>query len=417
MADTIDPNLAVVLNNNTKDKPQARRDQLIPEDISHISGRILTNIDKPDYSVVRPEAIVIKTFGSSKPKVGSIPWTKRVNMGEDKDITDFVQCVVIVPDGQNIFTPMPSSITNVEGIDHDYISMATLAYSVDASIVKNMVQVGDRVQIEYIDGIAEARIVAFISKGGVPQPDGSSNQQNAGTNMGDYKSQTSPTGDMEHFNPPKSNTADCKITPVKIAPTALNGWTTNSGNQVCGNNKKNEITGVVYPITQCKTGVLPNGQTATAHPIFFDQMVGIINDLLSDPEIIASGYTIALTSTYRTLDGQKRARAKNCPEAVRAGASQYDLYDSKWRDLVAKYKCSGVEASPAVKSTGHLTGMAMDFQMDQAPGQFNSSQSGRKCYEFMRTQSLMFKIIKKYAAKNGLTNYVAEPWHWSTDGH
>lgn len=417
MADTIDPNLAVALNNNTKDKPQARRDQLIPEDISHISGRILTSIDKPDYSVAKPEAIVVKTFGSSKPKVGSIPWTKRINTGEDTDTKPFVQCMVTVPDGQNIFTPQPSSISNVEGDDHDYISMTTLAYSDDANIVNNNVAVGDRVQIEYIDGIAEARIVAFISKGNVPQPDGSSNQQNTGTNVGDYNNQTSPTGDMEHFNPPKSNTAGCKITPVKIAPTALNGWTTVSGNQICGNNQKNIITGVVYPITQCKTGVLPNGQTVTAHPIFFDQMSVIVNDLLNDPEIKAAGYTIALTSTYRSLEGQKRARRNNCPEAVRAGASETDLYESRWRDLVAKYKCSGVEASPAKRTTSHLTGMAMDFQMDQDPSQFRKSQRGGECYDFMRTQSLLFKKIQQYAAKNGLTNYIAEPWHWSTDGH
>ena len=144
------------------------------------------------------------------------------------------------------------------------------------------------------------------------------------------------------------------------------------------------------------------------------------SNLLNDPEIIAAGYTIAITSIYRTLEGQRNARRKNCPEAVQRGASDYDLYEISWVQLLAKYNCKGgkgVEASPAIRTTGHLTGMAVDFQMDQAPGQFDSSQKGGKCYEFMRNESLMFKIIKKYAAKNGLTNYIAEPWHWSTDGH
>jgi hypothetical protein len=61
--------------------------------------------------------------------------------------------------------------------------------------------------------------------------------------------------------------------------------------------------------------------------------------------------------------------------------------------------------------------MAVDFQMDQDPSQFRKSQRGGECYEFMRAESLLFKKIQQYAAKNGLTNYIAEPWHWSTDGH
>lgn len=382
MADTIDPNLAVVLNNNTRDKPQARRDQLIPEDISHISGRILTSIDKPDYSVARPEAIVVKTFGSNNPpKVGSIPWTKRANLAEDGSIKPFVQCMVVVPDGQNIFTPMPSSITNVEGDDHDYISMTTLAYSDDASIVTDNVAVGDRVQIEYIDGIAEARIVGIVSKGKVPEPDGSSSQQNTGTNMGDYKNNSTGDGTQR-----KSN-----------LPSIPDGK--------CGNRSS------AYPLEDCKRASLDsNGQVITLHPVFW----GKINDLLNQIKA-ETGTVIPIGETIRTKQAQFNARKRRCPAALEKLGEQ--LFKTEpWSVLLQNGPCLERTPTGAVEGpsqSNHIKGLAVDFRMDVG---CPSSYTDVRQYEKCRATSQVFNLLNKYASGYGVINLTSEPWHWSSNG-
>lgn len=381
MADTIDPNLAVVLNNNTKDKPQARRDQLIPEDISHISGRILTSIDKPDYSVAKPEAIVVKTFGSSKPKVGSIPWTKRINTGEDTDTKPFVQCMVTVPDGQNIFTPQPSSISNVEGDDHDYISMTTLAYSDDASIVNNNVAVGDRVQIEYIDGIAEARIVAFISKGNVPQPDGSSSQQNTGTNMGDYKNNSTGDGTQR-----KSN-----------LPSIPDGK--------CGDRSS------AYPLEDCKRASLDsNRQVITLHPVFWGKINDLLNQIKAETDNV-----ITIGESIRTKQEQFNARKSRCPAAL-ANLGEERFKTEPWSVLLQNGPCSDVTPVSAVEGSGqsnHIKGLAVDFRMDVG---CPASNKNAKLYEKCRATSQVFKLLEKYASGYAVFNYSVEPWHWSSNG-
>jgi len=384
MADTIDPNLAVVLNNNTKDKPQARRDQLIPEDISHISGRILTNIDKPDYSVARPEAIVVKTFSSSKPKVGSIPWTKRYNMDEDTDTKPFVQCMVVVPDGQNIFTPMPSSITNVEGDDHDYISMTTLAYTDNIEFINNLDK-GARVQIEYIDGIAEARIIAIVSKGNVPEPDGSSNQQNTGTNMGDYKNNSTGDGTQR-----KSN-----------LPSVPDGK--------CGDGSS------AYPLEECKRASLDsNGQIITLHPVFW----GKINDLLNQIKAETggtTGTTIGIGESIRTKQDQFDIRKGRCPAALK-NLGEEKFKTEPWSVLLSNGPCLNKTPTGAVEGDGrsnHIKGLAVDFNMD-VPCQSSNVNSAQ--YEKCRATSNVFKLLNKYASGYVVKNYSVEPWHWSSNG-
>jgi hypothetical protein len=381
MADTIDPNLAVVLNNNTRDKPQARRDQLIPEDISHISGRILTSIDKPDYSVARPEAIVVKSFNSSKPKVGSIPWTKRYNLGEDTELKPFVQCMVVVPDGQNIFTPMPSSITNVEGDDHDYISMTTLAYTDNIEFINNLDR-GARVQIEYIDGIAEARIVAIVSKAIVPEPDGSSNQQNTGTNMGDYKNNSTGDGTQR-----KSN-----------LPSIPDGK--------CGDRSS------AYPLEDCKRASLDsNGEVVTLHPVYW----GKINDLLNKIKA-ETGTVIPIGETIRTKQQQFDARKARCPAALeKLGEEKFKT--EPWPVLLQNGPCLDVTPVGAVYGPGqsnHIKGLAVDFKMDKwCP----SSNKNAKQYAKCRATSQVFNLLNKYASGYAVINLESEPWHWSSNGN
>ena len=382
MADKIDPNLTIPLNNNSKDSPKALRDQLIPEEISHISSRILTTIDTPNYGVVKPEAIVVKTFGSAKPKVGSIPWTKRVNLGEDTETKPFVQCMVSVSDGQNLFTPQPSSITNVKGTDHDYVSMTTLAYSDDANIIVNNISVGDRVQIEYVDGIAEAKIVAFISKGNVQLSQNDSNQISGdGTNLGDYGSNS--TGDGTQTRNSNTPVPDGK----------------------CGDNSSE------YKAEDCKSSLLEaTGQTATLHPVFW----GKINDMLKEIKD-NTGTTISVGETYRSKTTQFNLRKSRCPAALEKLGEQ-EFKSAPWSKILQNGPClnnTPVGAVEGSSASNHLKGLAVDFRMDMncPASNVNSSQ-----YSKCRSQSIVFKLLSEYAPKYGIKNLNSEPWHWSSNG-
>lgn len=379
MADTIDPNLTVVLNNNTKDKPRAQRDQLIPEDISHISGRVLTSIDKPDYSVARPEAIVVKTFNNKKPKVGSIPWTKRFNLEEDKDTKPFVQCMVSVPDGQNIFTPQPSSITNAQGDDHDYISMLTLAYTDNIEFINNLER-GARVQIEYIDGIAEARIVAIVSKGNVLEPDGKSNQQNDGSNLGDYNNNSTGDGTQSRNNIP---IPDGK----------------------CGDGSSQ------YPEADCKTARLDsNGQTITLHPVYW----GKINDLLNQVKT-ETGTLITVGESIRNKKNQLAIRKSRCPAAYdKLGEEKFKT--ASWSVILQNGPCldkTPVGAVEGAYASNHLKGLAVDFKMDVNCPAKNVNLAN---YERCRAISTVFNLLNRYAPTYGVINLISEPWHWSSNG-
>jgi hypothetical protein len=414
MADKKPPNFLLVQSNplNT-DGPVTLFDQLKPPTTSDILPMVVANYGTPNYLKTDTLFVkVVKVFNKSQPRPGSVPDLEaRNNFDTAKPVQ---HCMAIANDVYGTFVPLPTefgeNITDVK--NKNIIKQSVYCYD-SIGLLKNGLKPGDKIPVQFVTP-TEAKIVGDVVSNEIVTEDGTNNVngQNDGTTVGDSKQNTSPTGDLQGGN--SDSSADCKtsnfLTTFVPKPLVFQ-------NQICGNDRRNGLDNtIVYNTEKCKTGVLPNGQTVSLHSKFFDQVAALITDLQNDPEIIASGYKIAISSGYRTLDGQKYARRLNCPEAVAKGATEQELYYDKWKDLLAKYKCKGPEASPAVRTTSHLTGMAVDILLD-FNGKFSQAEEGKPCFKYVRQNCLIYKKINQYAAKNKLINYSKEPWHWSTDGH
>ncbi len=87
---------------------------------------------------------------------------------------------------------------------------------------------------------------------------------------------------------------------------------------------------------------------------------------------------------FRTKEQQIELRKKNCGGDV---------------DTKKSTQCNPPTAKPG--TSRHESGKAFDITCD------GKSMAGSKCFTWLQNN----------AAKYGLKNYKAEPWHWSTDGH
>jgi hypothetical protein len=412
------PKFLLTPNEQTsKDTPRSYRNQLIPETASDLLPKIIADASSfnyntdPSYDEVR----VIKVFEPTDPPKAGSSLALSTEFEQNKPPT-ISHCMAISVGKTHRNMPLPeevgNNITDPKSITLTKMSM----YCFDTSgVLKQPLKVGDKLPVHKISAL-EARITGIPTGNNITQAEAdeisareAAAAANGGT-VGDDKQTTSPTGDQQSGGASNQN---CNLSTFLTTLTPKN---LSFNNQICGNERTNSIdSSIVYKTGQCRTDVLPNGQTISLQSIFFDQVSGLITDMINDPEIIASGYKVAISSGYRTLDGQKYARRLNCPEAVKAGATEQELYYDKWVDLKAKYNCKGAEASPAVRTTSHLTGMAVDFVLDYQGG-YSNAEAGKPCYDFVRANSLIYKIINKYATKHKLVNYSKEPWHWSTDG-
>jgi len=415
MAEQKPPNFLLIQSNplNT-DGPVTLFDQLKPPTTSDILPMVVANYGTPNYLKTDTLFVrVVKTFDKSQPRPGSVPDLEaRNNFDTAKPIQ---HCMAIANDVYGTFAPLPTEVGNeiTDVKNKNIIKQSVYCYD-SIGLLKSGLKVGDKIPVQFVTP-TEAKIVGDVVSNEIVSQEGDNTGNNGdgdGTTVGDSKQNTSPTGDLQGGN--SDSSVNCKtsnlLTTYVPKPLVFE-------NQICGNDRRNGLDNtIVYKTEKCKTGVLPNGQTVSLHSKFFDQVTGLITDLQNDPEVIASGYKIVISSGYRTLDGQKYARRLNCPEAVAKGATEQELYYDKWKDLLAKYKCKGPEASPAVRTTSHLTGMAVDILLD-FNGKFSQAEEGKPCFKYVRENCLIYKKINQYAAKNKLINYRKEPWHWSTDGH
>jgi hypothetical protein len=389
-------------------------DQLKPPTVSDVLPVMIANFNTPNYLTSGPKIVkVVKVFNISQPRPGStLDLESRNNFQPSKAVQ---HCMAIANDLYGAFVPLPTEVSDNNIQDQKSRSIIKQSiYCYDSyGLLKNGLKIGDQIPVEFVTP-TEARIVGDVTKNDIvsQEENNTTNTNNSdGTTVGDSKQNTSPTGDLQSGN--DATNIDCKLSNhlTTFTPKPLI-----FRNDTCGNNEKNKIDqSIIYKVEKCKTDTLPNGQIVSLHSKFFEQVSGLINDLINDSEIIASGYKIAISSGYRTLEGQKYARRLNCPQAVAAGASDEELYLAKWQDLLKKYKCQGPEASPAIRTRSHLTGMAVDFVLDYTGG-YKNAEDGKPCFGFVVANSLIYKKLKQYATKHKLTNYSREPWHWSSDG-
>lgn len=101
----------------------------------------------------------------------------------------------------------------------------------------------------------------------------------------------------------------------------------------------------------------------------------------------ADGFTLG-GSGYRSSDAQAAARRANC------GTSDYDVYQKP------ASQCSPPTARPG--QSMHERGLAIDFTWNGA---------------LIASRNAAFQWLSGNAARFGLANLPAEPWHWSTNGN
>jgi hypothetical protein len=288
------------------------------------------------------------------------------------------------------------------------------AYFYTFKPISEGLKVGAIIEVEFNDNeYDEGTIISVIEPAPVDTlADTEVDQNGDGTNVGDTDG--SETGDSAYYAN-TSNSEKCEI----IQPaTGARSWTNKErfADQTCGGSTNAMNPSIVYESRKCEKITLATGQVVWGHPKFLQQLDGLVKDLIADQDIQAAGYQLTITSTLRDLSTQRYLREKACKTAINANRlSKEQAHTLPWRTLVSEYQCTGVECAPAVsKGVGHLAGLAVDFQIDCTTGNGEESQKGGKCYEFIKSNSLLFKKLQQYAPKYYLQNYIKEPWHWDT---
>jgi hypothetical protein len=122
------------------------------------------------------------------------------------------------------------------------------------------------------------------------------------------------------------------------------------------------------------------------------QVARSISTKVSSMLSAAKSSGVGLTgSGFRSPERQIALRKQNC------GTSHYDIYE-KPAD-----QCSPATAKPG--SSNHEKGLAIDFSL-------NGGTTNRAA----NLADPRFLWLKANAARYGMYNYAAEPWHWSVDG-
>jgi hypothetical protein len=187
MPKTISDFFSVPLNPVQKPREisQGLRDQLLPEKLSDIFGRVFTSIDaiKVNDTAESHLAVVISKIDnpSGLPPVGSIPWIRSqdINSAHSEQQVSNV-CYVASYDRVNVFNVLPENITNKTDLDYALERDLILCYEEGIEPSFNISQ-GSIVKIEFIKWPTEARIIAVQEKN-TPFPDNNENVQNAFAN-------------------------------------------------------------------------------------------------------------------------------------------------------------------------------------------------------------------------------------------
>jgi hypothetical protein len=364
-----------------------------------------------------PVCTVIKSLDSNSPPiVGTYVWTKRTsqNLNTEKPI---LQGYVVSTNAHSQVLPYPTNIVSPNPGDAFLNTLHTYVFSDDEEIINKGIRPTDKVQIEYIgNDQSEARIIKVISSENKNVPISSpktakeAHNDSNGTTLADRKNST--TGDI---------TQD-------LSNNAISGSTISDEIGLCGNGTSK------YPAVKCKTAKFDaSSQTATLHPVFWDQINNLLNKIKSQ-----ENYIIKHGETIRTPKGQYTARIKRCPAALtekdgfntigfgkkekkepgKVGGEAW-LKKARWSDVISNFKCNDTTPTAALEgiwASNHIVGLAIDFKMDIQPCPSNEKPEKVPGYNKCRATSKVFFLINKYAKEFGVINLVSEPWHWSHNG-
>jgi hypothetical protein len=405
-------------NNKGAGRLSPQRDAIVRETHTEHLVRVSLEHDKPDFISGKKTfiAVVVKDLEPEKgPRLGSTAEYVYSNLSVD-GTKQFRHCLAMVPDVHDLVTPVPEDMSSQADNTNpkNYIPLTMAAYFYTFKPISEGLKVGAIIEVEFNDNeYDEGTIISVIEPAPVDTlADTEVDQNGDGTNVGDTDG--SETGDSAYYAN-TSNSEKCEI----IQPaTGARSWTNKErfADQTCGGSTNAMNPSIVYESRKCEKITLATGQVVWGHPKFLQQLDGLVKDLIADQDIQAAGYQLTITSTLRDLSTQRYLREKACKTAINANRlSKEQAHTLPWRTLVSEYQCTGVECAPAVsKGVGHLAGLAVDFQIDCTTGNGEESQKGGKCYEFIKSNSLLFKKLQQYAPKYYLQNYIKEPWHWDT---
>jgi hypothetical protein len=396
-----DSNLLQSDNEDLNDGPRLGPDKIIPTDYSLGLQYSALNPFASDFSIKNPICRIIKVFPSiSLPKVGSYLWTKRnsQNLNLDKPV---LQAYAVATNAQSQVIPYPKNILNPDQEDVFLTTFHIFIFTEDEQIIASNLKVNDKVQIEFVgNDYAEARIIRII------------HQEN---NNVTQESQTSPSEAAQN-NSDGTTIADTRAsTTGDVTQDLSNNALSDKPSTECGLK-----TSKTYPLQPCKTAKLDsNGQTVTLHPVFWDK----INNLLNEIKQKENGYTIAVGETIRSQQKQFGYRKQRCPAALEQKGSiggEEWLKTANWPEVVKNFKCkdtTAVAAASGAYASNHLLGLAVDFVMDVRP--CRAKNKNLASYEKCIQTSKVYNYLNKYASKYGILNLVgesAEAWHWSHNG-
>ena len=153
-----------------------------------------------------------------------------------------------------------------------------------------------------------------------------------------------------------------------------------------------------YPIEDCKTGKIGD-YTVTLHPLFFSHIEKIYNDVKAQN----LGEDFFVGSHIRSIKEQIQLRISNC------GSSDYEVIAK-----ASSSTCKPPTAPPG--SSRHNLGLAVDFGGILLKPGLTEAQEPGSIARNSKTFAWMMANVHKNPNYGNVTNYSAEPWHWSADG-
>lgn len=198
MSKKISDFFSVPLNTSytAREMTQGLRDQLLPEKLSDIFGRVFTSIDnRALLDSSQPHlGVVIRMLPTKEPPVGSMPWIRNEEKGSTQSESEISSiCYVASYDRVNLFNTLPEN-RGAARTKKDQIleSDLILAYVEGEPFKDKPITEGSVVQIQFVNWPKEARIIAVQEKNTPFPATGPDGAQNAfgeadGSTVGDYE--------------------------------------------------------------------------------------------------------------------------------------------------------------------------------------------------------------------------------------
>lgn len=199
MSKKISDFFSVPLNTSytAREMTQGLRDQLLPEKLSDIFGRVFTSIDNRTLlDSSQPHlGVVIRMFepkGTTNPPAGSMPWIRNQENGVAQSQSEISSiCYVASYDRVNLFNTLPENRGAARTKKDQILESDLILAYVEGDIAKaNTITEGSIVQIQFVNWPKEARIIAVQDKNTpfpATGPDGAQNAfgESDGTTLGD----------------------------------------------------------------------------------------------------------------------------------------------------------------------------------------------------------------------------------------